>query len=86
MLDSFDKSMDIMRRSGRHTRQSDENDFKKIVAKLMEEQALARSTDIRVYNHYNGCKASTVNDVNVHGLYAWIKEHQKNICLHRKSR
>jgi hypothetical protein len=85
MLDSFDKSMDIMRRSGRHTRQSDENDFKKIVAKLMD-HALARSTDSRVYNHYNGCIASTVNDVNVHGLYAWIKEHQKNICLHRKFR
>ena len=37
MLDSFDKSMEIMKRSGRHTQQSDEKDFKKIVDKLVEE-------------------------------------------------
>lgn len=86
MLDSFDKSMDIVKRSGRHTKQSDDNDFKKIVANLMEEQALTRLTEGRAYNHYNGCKGSTVNNLNVHNLYAWIKEHKKNICLHRKSR
>lgn len=86
MLDSFDKSMDIMRRSGRHTRQSDEEDFEKIVDRLMEQQALARLPEGRVYNHYDSCKSSVINNLNVHSLYAWIKEHQKNICLHRKSR
>jgi hypothetical protein len=50
MLDSFDKSMDIMRRSGRHTRQSDEEDFEKIVDRLMEQQSLARLPEGRVYN------------------------------------
>jgi hypothetical protein len=39
MLDSFDKSLEIMKRSGKHTQQSDEKDFKKIVDKLLEEQA-----------------------------------------------
>ena len=39
MLDSFDKSMEIMKRYGRHTQQSDEKDFKKIVDKLVEKQA-----------------------------------------------
>ena len=87
MLDSFDKSMEIMKRSGRHTQQSDEKDFKKIVDKLVEEQALSwKSTEGRTYTHYSGYKGSTLKNFNVHSLYAWIKEHQKNICLHRKSR
>ena len=87
MLDSFDKSMEIMKRSGRHTQQSDEKDFKKIVDKLVEEQALSwKSTEGRTYTHYSGYKGSTLKNLNVHSLYVWIKQHQKNICLHRKSR
>ena len=87
MLDSFDKSMEIMKRSGRHTQQSDEKDFKKIVDKLVEEQALSwKSLEGCTYTHYSGYKGSTLKNFNVHSLYAWIKEHQKNICLNRKSR
>ncbi len=78
MLDSFDISLEIMKRSGKHTQQSDEKDFKKIVDKLLEEQALSlKSTEGRAYNHYCGYKGSTLMNFNVHSLYAWIKEHQK---------
>ena len=59
MLDSFDKSMEIMKPSGRHTQQSDEKDFKKIVDKLVEEQALSwKSTEGHTYTHYSGYKGS----------------------------
>ena len=77
MLDSFDKSMDIMRRSGRHTRQSDEEDFETIVDRLMEQQALTRLPEGRVYNHYNSCKSSVINNLNVHSFMHGLKNIKK---------
>ena len=85
MLHSFDKTLSIMRRSGRHTSASDEKDFKKILFKLVEECAFSE-TEGRKYNHYTACKASLLDGLNIHSFYAWAKEHQKNISLHRKSR
>jgi antitoxin component of RelBE/YafQ-DinJ toxin-antitoxin module len=85
MLHSFDKTLSIMRRSGRHTSASDEKDFKKILSKLVEEHALFETED-RKYNHYSVCKTSLLDGLNVHSFYKWTKEHQKNISLHRKSR
>ena len=85
MLHSFDKTLSIMRRSGRHTSASDEKDFKKILSKLVEECAFSETEGCK-YNHYRACKASLWDGLNIHSFYAWAKEHQKNISLHRKSR
>ena len=85
MLHSFDKTLSVMRRSGRHTSVSDDKDFEKLLSKLIEEHALSE-TEGRKYNHYRACQASLLDGLNVHSFYAWIKDHQKNVSLHRKSR
>ena len=72
-----------MRRSGRHTSASDEKDFKKILSKLVD-RALSETEGCK-YDHYSACKADALDGLNVHGFYAWTKEHQKNISLRRKS-
>ena len=75
MLDSFDNSLEIMKRSGKHTQQSDEKDFKKIVDKLLEEQALSlKSTEGRTYNHYCGYIASSAdNNYIIRKLHAFTQ-------------
>ena len=70
MLQSFDKSIEIIRRSGKHTQKSDKKDFDKIVHNLIEQQALTRVTEGRAYNHYTDCKSSTISALNIHNLYA----------------
>ena len=85
MLNTFDETISLMRRSGRHTERSDENDFKKIVSKLVEEGVFSQ-TEGRSYNHYSSCKHSMLDGLDVHKMYAWIKEHKKHLSLHRKSR
>ena len=39
MLQSFDKTMHVIRRSGKHFKSFDEKDFKKILANLVKEEA-----------------------------------------------
>ena len=85
MLHSFDKTLSIMRRSVRHTSASVEKDFKKILSKLAEEHALSETEECK-YNHYSACKTSLLDGLDIRSFYAWTKEHQKNISLHRKSR
>ena len=50
MLQSFDKTMHVIRRSGKHFKSSDEKDFKKILANLVKEEALLRKEG-RHYGH-----------------------------------
>ena len=76
MPESFDRTMYIMRRSGKHLVRSDEKDFNKTLSKLVEEEALVRKEN-RMYTHYNGCNSSLLSTLNRHKMHEWINEHKK---------
>lgn len=78
MLESFDRTMHIMRRSGKHLVRSDEKDFNKILSKLVEEEALIRKEN-RMYTHYNGFNSSLLSTLDLHKMHEWINEHKKKI-------
>ena len=85
MLESFDRTSLIIKRSGRHTTKSDEKDFKKILAKLVDEGALTRKQN-RCYTHYSNYKSSFLSGLNVHKMYAWINYHKKRIHKNKACR
>ena len=76
MLESFDRTMHIMRRSGKHLVRSDEKDFNKI-SKLEEESLIKKEN--RMYTHYNGCNSSLLSTLDLHKMHGWINEHKKKI-------
>ena len=76
MLHSFDKTLSIMRRSGRHTSASDEKDLKKILFKLVEECAFSETEGCK-YNHYRACKVSLLDGLNIHSFMLGQKSTRK---------
>lgn len=78
MLHSFDRTMHVIRRSGKHFKSSDEKDFKKILSNLVKEEALSRKEG-RHYTHFRTCKSSILDELDVHKMHQWINEHKKKI-------
>ena len=85
VLEEFDESTSIIKRSGKHTRKSDAADKSKIVEELMKSNAFILRTN-RKYSVFKDIKPSLLTGFNYHSLYDWIDKHKDDIEKKRKAR
>eukprot|EP00794_Sanderia_malayensis_P002297 gene2297-2644_t len=79
ILDNFDQSANILKRSGKHVEKMTDVDFNTIVKNLLEQNAL-KFTGRRHYKCFPMMKSSLLEDLDMHAVYQWIKEHKMKIC------
>eukprot|EP00794_Sanderia_malayensis_P013325 gene13325-14699_t len=85
LLDNFDESCGIMKRSGKHIGKSDDKDLKKVVENLVSQNAMGRMPG-RKYRAYQDCKKTLLENFDVHDFYKWITEHKKKIYTQTSAR
>ena len=85
LLHNFDKEAKIIKRSGKHVKQSTEGDLSKVVGELVSQKAMYL-TPGRTYNCFSGMSQSLLHGFNSNKLYSWINEHKGNIILNRHAR
>ena len=78
LLDKFDSFCGVIKRSGKHYQKSSEDDLKKVVAKLIEQNAM-EFVPGRKYKSFPSCNISLLEDFSIHDFYSWINEHKQNI-------
>ena len=84
LLHNFDKEAKIIKRSGKHVKQSTEGDLSKVVGELVSQKAMYL-TPGRSYNYFSGMSQSLLHGFNSNKLYSWINQHKRNI-LNRHAR
>ena len=85
VLSNFDKACRVLKRSGRHTQASIQNDLKKIVKELKNQEALTFKKN-RHYKAHTKVQPSLLDNFDVHDFYAWIETHKKKLQLNRGQR
>ncbi len=82
LLHNFDKEAKIIKRSGKHVKQSTQGDLSKVVGELVSQKAM-HLTPGRTYNCFSSMGQSLLHRFNSNKLYSWIIEHKRNIILPR---
>ena len=85
VLEEFDESTSIIKRSGKHTRKSDATDKSKIVEELMKSNAFMPRAN-RKYSVFKDIKPSLLTGFNYHSLYDWIDKHKDDIEKKKKEK
>ena len=85
MLDNFDSTCGVTRRSGAHSSQSTDRDLRKVVHELMQQEAL-RPKHGRRYSHFSGMKDNLLADHDVNAFFKWLNMHKKMTHLNRCAR
>ena len=85
LMHHFDKETKIIKRSGKHVKQSVKSDFSKIVDELINEKAFYL-TPGRQYCYFKNMKPTLLHGFNSKKLFKWINQHKKNIVLNRTAR
>lgn len=85
LIESWDKSCQLIQRSGRHIAKSMKNDLCKIVHNLMHNHALQERPG-RKLKGYPGMKPSVIQDLDMSSIFKWITEHKKKVLLGKVAR
>ncbi|XP_065067588.1 uncharacterized protein LOC135693129 [Rhopilema esculentum] len=85
MLENFDSSCNVLRRSGKHIKANISGDLKKIVGELIKNSAL-QVIPGRKYSSYAGVKPSLLEDFDIHAMYKWIQDHKSLAKLNKAGR
>ena len=85
LLENFDRSCKIIRRSGKHVTGSMTMDLQRVVKELMKHDAL-KPTPGRKYKFFTDMDPTLLQHLDVHGMYKWIQEHKDFIRLHKAGR
>lgn len=85
LMDNFDKSLLVRKRSGDHIKKSAKGDLEKIVKELLEQKAFTYTKDRR-YRHYRNVAPSLLSGFDMRSMYTWINQHKKYIILNRRAR
>ncbi len=85
LLENFDQSCKVLRRSGKHAQAYVSSDLKKLVHELLKQEALKKIPG-RKYETYLNIKCSLLEDLDVHYMYKWIQEHKDFVLQHKAGR
>ena len=85
LLHNFDREAKIIKRSGKHVKQSTQGDLSKVVGELVSQKAM-HLTPGRTYNCFSSMGQSLLHGFNSNKLYGWINEHKRNTILNRHAR
>eukprot|EP00794_Sanderia_malayensis_P001821 gene1821-2045_t len=85
LLDTFDKTCNIIKRSGKHIKAKETNDLLQVINELLINNAMKLKPG-RTYHTHSGVEANLLTNFDVHGLYQWIETHKKVIRLHKSGR
>ena len=85
LMDNFDYTCKVLRRSGKHVKTVASNDFNKIVKELMKSDAFTQNTQRKLMKFHN-CGPSVLTNFDLHSMFKWINEHRSSIYLHKTAR
>eukprot|EP00794_Sanderia_malayensis_P012570 gene12570-13857_t len=85
LLENFDGSCAVIKRSGEHVAANITNELKKIVVELIKNNAM-QIRQGRKFEVLRDIKPSLLEDFDVHSMYKWIKDHKEYIRLHKAGR
>ena len=85
LLENFDRSCKIIKRSGRHVKANISCDLRRIVAELLKNDAFEQTTG-RKYECFRDLNGSLLHDFDVHAMFKWIQEHKDYVRLHKAGR
>lgn len=85
LLENFDRSCNVIKRSGKHVKANLSGDIKRVVDELIKNDALLPTAG-RNYQTYRDIKASLLADFDVHAMYKWIQDHKDYVRLHKAGR
>eukprot|EP00794_Sanderia_malayensis_P013122 gene13122-14470_t len=85
LLQNFDNSCGVFRRSGKHVEANDTSDVMKIVAELLKNRALVVNPG-RSYKSFVKMHPIILHDFSVHEMNKWIDEHRKDLRLQKAGR
>ena len=85
LIESWDKSCQLMQRSGKHIAKSLKNDLHKIVHNLMQNHALQEKPG-RTLKGYPVMKPSVIHDLDMSSMFKWITEHKRKVLLGKVAR
>lgn len=85
LLEDFDESTCIIKRSGKHTKKSDATDRTKIVQELMKSNAFMPQAS-RKFSVFRDIKPSLLASFDYHIFYDWIDKHKDDLAKKRKAR
>ena len=84
-LDNWDRKALFIKRSGKHFKQADEKDLRKIVAELMKQKAFKKNNG-RSYKHFSQVAPSLLEGFDLHKMFTWINDHKKKIHFETTAR
>ena len=85
LMDNFDHTCKVLRRSGKHVKTVASNDFGKIVEELIQSDAFTQNTQ-RNLNKFRNCGSSILTNCDLHSMFVRINEHRRSIYLHKTAR
>ncbi len=85
LLENFDRSCKVIKRSGTHVKANLSGDIKRVVDELVKNDAF-QPTAGRKYQAYCDTKATLLADFDVHAMYKWIQDHKDYVRLHKAGR
>ena len=85
LMDNFDHTCKVLRRSGKHVKTVASNDFNKIVEELIKSDAFTYNAQ-RKLNKFHNCGSSMLRNFDLHSMFVWINEHRRSIYLHKTAR
>ena len=85
LLEEFDESTQITKRSGKHAAKSDAMDKHKIVQELISSGAFISNPN-RKYSVFKNIKPSLLTGFDYYGLHNWIDKHKDFLAKKSKAR
>ena len=85
LLENVDRMCYVIRRSGKHSDRSTQDDLNKIVKELMNNKAM-QCMDGRSYKHFVSIKDSMLADFDALAFYKWVNEHKSKVHLKKCAR
>ena len=82
LMDNFDNTSAVIRRSGKHVKKAAKCDLEKTVSELATQQAFTYVRG-RKYGHFRDTKDTLLFDFCLRTLYGWINDHKKQIHLQK---
>ena len=85
LMDVFDADYNVFKRSGKHTKKSQDGDLHKIVQQLVTQQAF-KFTPGRSYRFYTDMSPNLLMNFDMKKFYEWVNLHKKYMIVRRRAR
>ena len=71
IIDNWDRTAFFIHCSGKHVKQSIQNDLRKVVAELVAQKAFQKTPDHR-HRHFTRISNSLLEGFDVHSMFMWV--------------